>query len=231
MQGLRLTLLLAVSVLVVGLVLGLALAMAKMSRRGWVSRPAFAVTNFLRGIPEFLVLLVIYYGGTQLIGEVLGLSVEVSPFGAGLVALSLVFGSYASETFRGAFQSVPKGQIEAGRAYGFTAWQCFRLIELPQIWKVAIPGLGNLWQGTVKDTALVSVRRARRPDAQVEPGGAVDAGAVQLLSVRGAHLPRSSRSSPWRSSPGSRSGRAAACGGAERCRAFSTSSASTAGTS
>ena len=157
MQGLRLTLLLAVSVLVVGLVLGLALAMAKMSRRGWVSRPAFAVTNFLRGIPEFLVLLVIYYGGTQLLGEVFGLSVEVSPFGAGLVALSLVFGSYASETFRGAFQSVPKGQVEAGRAYGFTAWQCFRLIELPQIWKVAIPGLGNLWQGTVKDTALVSV--------------------------------------------------------------------------
>jgi His/Glu/Gln/Arg/opine family amino acid ABC transporter permease subunit len=157
MQGLKLTLLLAISTVVVGLALGLALAMAKLSRRRWVSRPAFAVTNFLRGIPEFLVLLVIYYGGSQLLNEVLGLPVEVSPFGAGLVALSLVFGAYASETFRGAFQSVPKGQVEAGRAYGFTAWQCFRLIQLPQIWKVAIPGLGNLWQGTVKDTALVSV--------------------------------------------------------------------------
>ena len=189
----------------VGLVLGLALAMAKMSRHAWLSRPAFAVTNFLRGIPEFLVLLVIYYGGSQLLNEVLGLSVEVSPFGAGLTALSLVFGAYASETFRGAFQSVPKGQIEAGRAYGFTAWQCFRLIELPQIWKVAIPGLGNLWQGTVKDTALVSVARARRSDAQVEPGGAVDARAVQLLPPRGADLPRRSRSSRWRSWRGSRS--------------------------
>ena len=158
MQGLKLTLLLAVSTVVVGLVLGLALAMAKLSQRRWVSRPAFAVTNFLRGIPEFLVLLVIYYGGTQLLERgVWGCPCEVSPFGAGLVALSLVFGSYASETFRGAFQSVPKGQVEAGRAYGFTAWQCFRLIQLPQIWKVAIPGLGNLWQGTVKDTALVSV--------------------------------------------------------------------------
>jgi polar amino acid transport system permease protein len=157
MQGLRLTLLLAVSTVAVGLVLGLALAMAKLSSHAWLSRPAFAVTNFLRGIPEFLVLLVIYYGGAQLMNEVLGLSVEISPFAAGLIALSLVFGAYASETFRGAFQSVPKGQIEAGRAYGFTAWQCFRLIELPQIWKVAIPGLGNLWQGTVKDTALVSV--------------------------------------------------------------------------
>jgi polar amino acid transport system permease protein len=157
MQGLKLTLLLAVSTVVVGLVLGMALAMAKMSRHGWLSRPAFAVTNFLRGIPEFLVLLVIYYGGAQLLNEILGLTVEVGPFAAGLVALSLVFGAYASETFRGAFQSVPKGQVEAARAYGFSAWQCFRLIELPQIWKVAIPGLGNLWQGTVKDTALVSL--------------------------------------------------------------------------
>ena len=157
MQGLKLTLMLAISTVAVGLVLGLALAMAKMSRQGWLSRPAFALTDFLRGIPEFLVLLVIYYGGTQLLNEVMGLPIEVSPFGAGLVALSLVFGAYASETFRGAFQSVPKGQVEAGRAYGFSAWQCFRLIQLPQIWKVAIPGLGNLWQGTVKDTALVSV--------------------------------------------------------------------------
>ncbi len=157
MQGLKVTLMLAVSTVIVGLGLGLALAMAKMSRHGWLSRPAFAVTNFMRGIPEFLVLLVIYYGGTQVLNDVLGLPIEVSPFAAGLTALSLVFGAYASETFRGAFQSVPKGQVEAGRAYGFSAWQCFRLIQLPQIWKVAIPGLGNLWQGTVKDTALVSV--------------------------------------------------------------------------
>jgi polar amino acid transport system permease protein len=154
LQGLRMTLLLAVSTLVVGLALGMALALAKLSRHAWLSRPVFAVTNFLRGIPEFLILLIIYFGGTQALGR---FGIEVGPFAAGLTALSLVFGSYASETFRAAFQSVPKGQIEAGRAYGFTRVQCFRLIELPQIWKVAIPGLGNLWQGAVKDTALVSI--------------------------------------------------------------------------
>jgi His/Glu/Gln/Arg/opine family amino acid ABC transporter permease subunit len=154
LQGLRMTLLLAVSTLVVGLALGMALALAKLSRHAWLSRPVYAVTNFLRGIPEFLILLIIYFGGTQALGR---FGIEVGPFTAGLTALSLVFGSYASETFRAAFQSVPKGQIEAGRAYGFTRVQCFRLIELPQIWKVAIPGLGNLWQGTVKDTAPVSV--------------------------------------------------------------------------
>ena len=157
MQGLKVTLTLAVSTVIVGLVLGMLLALAKLSRHAWLSRPAFALTNFLRGIPEFLVLLVIYFGGTQVLNGLFGSSIEVSPFGAGLTALSLVFGAYSSETFRGAFQSVPKGQTEAGRAYGFTAWQCFRHIQMPQIWKVAIPGLGNLWQGTVKDTALVSV--------------------------------------------------------------------------
>jgi putative lysine/arginine/ornithine/histidine/octopine transport system permease protein len=154
LQGLRMTLMLAVSTLVVGLALGMLLALAKLSHHAWLSRPVYAVTNFLRGIPEFLILLVIYFGGTQALGP---WGLEVGPFAAGLTALALVFGSYASETFRAAFQSVPKGQIEAGRAYGFTAWQCFRLIELPQIWKVAIPGLGNLWQGAVKDTALVSI--------------------------------------------------------------------------
>lgn len=157
MQGLKITLALAISTVVVGLILGLLLALAKLSPRPWLSRPAFALTNFMRGIPEFLVLLVIYYGGSQVLGWVFEDGGDVSPFLAGLIALSLVFGAYASETFRGAFQSVPKGQVEAGRAYGFTGWQCFRRIQLPQIWRVAIPGLGNLWQGTVKDTALVSV--------------------------------------------------------------------------
>ena len=158
LQGLRMTLTLAVSTLVIGLALGMLLALAKLSRRAWLSRPVYAVTNFLRGIPEFLVLLVIYYGGTQMLDGMLGPgTVQVSPFGAGLTALALIFGSYASETFRAAFQSVPKGQIEAARACGFTGWQCFRIIELPQIWRVAIPSLGNLWQGSVKDTALVSI--------------------------------------------------------------------------
>jgi putative lysine/arginine/ornithine/histidine/octopine transport system permease protein len=154
LQGLRMTLTLAVATLLLGLALGMLLALAKLSPRAWLSRPVYAVTNFLRGIPEFLILLVIYFGGTQALGR---FGIEIGPFAAGLTALSLVFASYASETFRAAFQAVPRGQTEAGRAYGFTRWQCFRLIELPQIWKVAIPGLGNLWQGAVKDTALVSI--------------------------------------------------------------------------
>lgn len=158
LAGLRTTLLLAVSTVVIGLVLGMALALAKLSRHAWLSRPAFALTNFLRGIPEFLVLLVIYFGGTQLANSLFEPGAfEVSPWLAGLVALTIVFSSYASETFRGAFLSVNKGQVEAGLAYGFTSVQTFRYIQLPQIMRVAIPGLGNLWQSVVKDTALVSI--------------------------------------------------------------------------
>lgn len=158
LQGLRTTLVLAICSVTLGLAMGMLLALAKLSGNAWLVRPAYAFSNFMRGIPEFLVLLVIYFGGTQVLNGIFPAGgFQVSPFGAGLAALSIIFAAYASETFRAAFQSVPKGQIEAGRAYGFSAWKTFRYIQLPQIWRVAIPGLGNLWQGMVKDTALVSV--------------------------------------------------------------------------
>lgn len=158
LQGLQMTILLAVSTVAIGLVLGILLALAKLSHHAWLSKPTYAVTNFLRGIPEFLVLLVIYFGGTQFLNDLFpDAGLQVSPFGAGLTALSIIFGAYASETFRGAFQAVQKGQIEAARAYGFTGWQTFRYIQMPQIWRIAIPSLGNLWQGSVKDTSLVSI--------------------------------------------------------------------------
>jgi His/Glu/Gln/Arg/opine family amino acid ABC transporter permease subunit len=160
LAGLKITLLLALTTVVIGLTLGMLLALAKLSPRPWVSRPVFAVTNFLRGIPEFLILLVVFYGGAQVLSDMAGeggTPLNISPFGAGVFALSIVFGSYASETFRAAFLSVPKGQVEAGLAYGFSPLQIFRRIQLPQIWRVALPGVANLWQGLVKDTALVSI--------------------------------------------------------------------------
>lgn len=160
LAGLKITLLLALTTVVIGLTLGMLLALAKLSPRRWLSRPVFAVTNFLRGIPEFLILLVVFYGGAQVLSDMAGeggTPFNISPFGAGVFALSIVFGSYASETFRAAFLSVPKGQVEAGLAYGFTPFQIFRYVQLPQIWRVALPGIANLWQGLVKDTALVSI--------------------------------------------------------------------------
>jgi His/Glu/Gln/Arg/opine family amino acid ABC transporter permease subunit len=153
LAGAAVTLELAFGALILGLALGLAGAAAKLSPRRWVSWPATFVLNLLRGVPEFLILLIVYFGAAGLIGD----DLAPGPFGAGVFALGIVFGAYASETFRGGFLSVPFGQIEAARAFGMTPIQVFLLVRLPQAWRVALPGIGNLWQGLVKDTSLVSV--------------------------------------------------------------------------
>jgi polar amino acid transport system permease protein len=86
-----------------------------------------------------------------------GSSFEISGFAAGLVALGVVFGAFSSEVFLGAIRAVPKGQVEAGRSLGLSSTQAFALITLPQLWRLALPGLGNLWLVLIKDTSLVSV--------------------------------------------------------------------------
>jgi polar amino acid transport system permease protein len=153
LAGATVTIELALGALALGLVVGLAGAAAKLSPHRWVSRPAGLLLNLLRGVPEFLILLIVYFGAAQLVGD----DWAPGPFGAGVFALGLVFGAYASETFRGGFLAVPAGQIEAARAFGMTPVQTFFLVRLPQAWRVALPGIGNLWQGLVKDTSLVSV--------------------------------------------------------------------------
>jgi len=153
LAGAAVTLELAFGALVLGLALGLAGAAAKLSPRRWISRPVTLLLNLLRGVPEFLILLIVYFGAAQLVGD----DLAPGPFGAGVFALGIVFGAYASETFRGGFLSVPLGQVEAARAFGMTPIQTFFLVRLPQAWRVALPGIGNLWQGLVKDTSLVSV--------------------------------------------------------------------------
>jgi putative lysine/arginine/ornithine/histidine/octopine transport system permease protein len=83
--------------------------------------------------------------------------VEVNGFSAGVFALSLVFGAYATEVFRGAILAVPRGQIEAARSLGLRPVPLFRKVMLPQVWRFALPGLGNLWQVLLKNTSLISV--------------------------------------------------------------------------
>lgn len=163
LSGLVVTLRLALTSLPIGLSLGFFVAMVLMSRVQVLKGIAVIYTTALRGLPELLTLFIIYHGAGLLLRQFLNWVnpdigyVELSPFVAGVVALSLVFGAYSAEVIRGAWQSLDKGQIEAGRAYGFTPWLIFRRIELPQIWRIALPGLGNLWINLIKDTALVSV--------------------------------------------------------------------------
>jgi polar amino acid transport system permease protein len=153
---------LALAALAVGLVLGLGGAAAKLSPRRWLRALAETYTTVVRGLPELLVVLIIYFGSSGLLTAVAGWFghdrfVELGPFAAGVVALGLTFGAYATEVFRGAILAVPPGQVEAARAFGMDRVLTFRRIVLPQVWRIALPGLGNLFLVLVKDTSLVSV--------------------------------------------------------------------------
>ncbi|AJX12447.1 ABC transporter permease [Burkholderia ubonensis] len=155
--GALVTLELAVAALCVGMLLGIAGASAKLSSMGWLRHATYALTNFLRGIPEFLILLICYFGLSHLLNAQFDGAFVISPFSAGVIALAVVFGAYSSEMFRGAFIAVPAGQIEAARAYGMTRLQALWYVRLPQAWRICLPSLNNMWQNLLKDTSLVSI--------------------------------------------------------------------------
>ena len=160
--GALVTVEIAVYSLAIGLVLGMAAAGAKLSRSRVLRSIAETYSLLIRGIPELLIILLVYYSGGAAIGallEVFGYSggFDFNKRLAGSLALGLIFGAFASEVFRGAFIAVPKGQIEAAAAVGMTRPQVFLRVRFPQMLRFALPGLGNLWMVLLKDTSLVSV--------------------------------------------------------------------------
>lgn len=157
LEGICTTLQLACASLCIGLLLGLALAACQLSGWSGLRRVVALVTSGLRGVPEFLIVLVCYFGITNYVNEHWNGAVDISPLGAGVCALSLVFSVYACEVFRGSLLAVAPGQLDAARALGLSGVQTFFSIRLPQAWRIALPSLGNLWQSLLKDTSLVSV--------------------------------------------------------------------------
>jgi len=155
------TIQLALCSLVLGLLLGLAGALAKTSPYKPLQWLGGAYSTLVRGIPELLWVLLIFYGtvnAMRSLGNVFGNpDLELNPFAAGVIALGLCFGAYATEVFRGAILAVPRGHREAGLALGLSKGRILWRLILPQMWRVALPGLGNLFMILMKDTALVSV--------------------------------------------------------------------------
>lgn len=161
-QGTLTTIKLGLISLVLGLVFGLVGAAMKSSRFVLFRWLAGFYTTVVRGIPELLFIFFVYFGGgiiLQMLLKSLGYNkyIEVSQFWAGVTALSIMFGAYATEVFRMALQEIPKGQWEAAQSVGMRPMQTFFRIILPQMWAVALPGLGNLALVLLKDTALISV--------------------------------------------------------------------------
>lgn len=145
------------------MIFGLIGAAAKLSDSLIAQKLAAAYTVIFRGTPEILVLLLMYYGAAitlTSIAQAIDPSiqyVDLPPFWAGSLALGLIVGSYATETFRGAFMGVPVGRVEAARALGLSNLQTFFYIKLPEMWRLALPAFGNHLLSLIKDTALVSI--------------------------------------------------------------------------
>ncbi|MBD8271580.1 MULTISPECIES: ABC transporter permease [Pseudomonas] len=161
LQGTWMTIKLSFLCLLLSVVLGLIGASAKLSRSALLRVPAQAYTTLIRGVPDLVLMLLIFYSLqtwlTQLTSALGWDYIEINPFSAGVITLGFIYGAYFTETFRGAILAVPRGQMEAATAYGLTRAQRFRLVLFPQMMRFALPGIGNNWMVILKATALVSI--------------------------------------------------------------------------
>ena len=162
LEGTIVTVELAVGSLFFSVVLGLIGAMAKLSNSRVANRVAGSYTTLIRGVPDLVLMMLLFYGGQQVINDLGVLTglwdyVEVNQFTAGVGSIGFVFGAYMTETFRGAILAIPRGQIEAGVSCGMTSLTVFRRITWPQMMRHALPSFTNNWLVLIKATALVSV--------------------------------------------------------------------------
>src|SRR5215472_13014802 len=142
-------------------VIGLIGAAAKLSRSLWLSFPATIYTTLIRGVPDLVLMLLLYYSFQDWLNRLTDAlnqqQIDIDPFFAGVCVLGFIYGAYFTETFRGGVLAVPKGQLDAANAFGLTPWQVFRRILFPQMMRFALPGISNNWQVILKATALVSI--------------------------------------------------------------------------
>ena len=161
LTGMALTVAVALSSLFIACVLGMLTAAAKLSHSTAARAVGGVYTTLIRGIPDLVLMTLLFFGGQILINQLtdtLGWGyVDVSPFVAGVLTIGFIFGAYMGETFRGAILAVPRGEIEAGHAFGMTPARVFLRVTFPAMVRHALPGFGNNWLVLMKTTALVSV--------------------------------------------------------------------------
>jgi len=156
------TLLLSLTAMSIGLFISIFGTLSKLSDKFYVRVIADVYTTIVRGIPELLVIYLLFFGGSN---AVMGMAklfgyhgyIELNAFVIGSVAVGAISGAYSTEVMRGAFLAVPRGQIDAAKSVGMSKLVIFRRILIPQVLRYALPGLGNVWQLTLKDTSLVMV--------------------------------------------------------------------------
>jgi len=156
------TLLVSLSSITLGLFIAIFIATGKIRNNFFSKSISNFYTTIVRGVPELLVIYLLFFGGSagvMFVAKIFGYNgyIELNAFLMGTIAIGCISAAYSSEVLRGAYYSIDKGQLEAARALGMSTFSCFIKILVPQIIRYAIPGLGNVWQITLKDTALISV--------------------------------------------------------------------------
>ena len=161
LEGLVLTLQVSALSLAIACVFGMVGATAKLSGSRMLRWSAEVYTTLIRGLPELVLMLLIFYGGQIGINRLADAQgwgyIDIPPFVAGVLTIGFIFGAYLTETFRGAILAVPRGQAEAGLAFALTRRQVLWRIVLPQMVRHAIPGFANNWLIMIKASALVSI--------------------------------------------------------------------------
>lgn len=147
----------AVASLVIGMLLSILFVVLETSKIACVRKPTSVIITLLRGLPEILVVFLIYFGLIQVVFLATDEFAELNAFWCGSIALGIIFAAYASQSLRGAIKAIPLGQWESGAALGLSRAQVFVRIVMPQVWRHALPGLSNQWLVLLKDTALVSL--------------------------------------------------------------------------
>jgi His/Glu/Gln/Arg/opine family amino acid ABC transporter permease subunit len=163
LEGAEVTLMVALVSLPGAMLWGAILAAIKLSNFGVLRRAVNVYANVMRGIPELVLLLLVYYAVPSLIQDTVSrlsgrdVIINLDPFLAGTATLIAIYGAFASEIFRAAYLGIPAGQREAAAALGLPRRIAMRFVIVPQLLRLALPGLGNLWMVLIKATALVSV--------------------------------------------------------------------------
>ncbi|MSU89771.1 ABC transporter permease subunit [Rhodobacteraceae bacterium 2CG4] len=161
LRGAAVTLALALLGLALATALGALGAVGRLSGRRLPAAAVRGYTALVRGVPDLVMVLLVYFGGQRLLndlGALVGLDrIPLPPFWAGVLSIGFIYGAYLTETFRGAYRALPAGQADAARALGLGRGATLRLVLLPQMLRHALPGYANVWMVLVKSTAVVSV--------------------------------------------------------------------------
>ena len=156
------TIAVSITAMIIGFSFAAIFTPLKLSKFKSLNLIANIYTTVIRGVPELLVIYLFFFGGSgaiMFVASMFGYNeyIEINAFITGSFAIGIISGAYSTEVFRGAIQSIDKGQFEAAKVLGFSKFKQFYKIILPQMLRLAIPNLSNVWQITLKDTSLISV--------------------------------------------------------------------------